>query len=59
MKSKQKQPSSISLSKDVRQILTDATKLSGLSKSSIVETAILFWHAQKWEEWKQAFAQLR
>jgi hypothetical protein len=51
-----KQPYSFTLSKDVAKILRDAEQLSDISRSSIVEVAILFWHAEKWNEWKKEFS---
>ena len=50
-----KQPISLSLSKDVLKLLREAETLSDVSRSSIVETAILYWHANKFDEWKRAF----
>ena len=51
-----KQPYTIALDGDVARILKEAEKLSGYSRSSIVQTAILFWHAQKWSEWQKTYA---
>jgi hypothetical protein len=50
-----KQPITLSFSKDVLKLLREASALSGISRSSIVETALLFWHEEKFEEWKKVF----
>ncbi len=45
----------VNLSEDVLELLREAESLSGISRSSIVETAILYWHDHKFEEWKKVF----
>ena len=42
-----KQPISITLSQDVLKIVRDAAKAEKLSRSAIVEMAVLYWQARQ------------
>ena len=42
-----KQPISITLSKDVLKIIREAAKKDSLSRSAIVEMAVLYWKARQ------------
>jgi hypothetical protein len=51
-----RKPSSFSLDKNVLEILREVSDFSGISMSSIVQTAVLFWHAEKGDEWRKTFS---